>query len=284
MTLIIILITLGVEFFTHKLAPLRAFSWLKSYALWFRNTFASIDGTLTLFLLLTPIILLLWLLLSSVNTPLWLLLAALTLWYTLGPATITPQITDYLDAIERGNNEAAMRHAEHLSGNSSSIENIEQLHQHVINGILTSTHERITATLFWFIILGPIGALLYRCNEQIKLISWENEQLNFMYEATQRLHLILGWVPTRLTAFSFALGGSMADTLACWKHYHGEWQHQFCDHNCGLLIYCGLGALQIPPDSQQNSIENIHNALSLSNRALIIWVSFIAILTLAGFA
>lgn len=282
MTLIITLICIAIEQFTPKLSQHRNYHWLKQYMLWFRHAFPNLDGTTTLLLILGPIIILGALLFASVNALLWFLLAIFILYYCIGPDNTVIQVTDYLDANERGDIEAAMRYADKLNPYTHEMTTIEQAHQHVINAILTSTSERITAVLFWFLILGPLGALLYRCSEQLMRYSQTNEG-ETLQEAAQRLHFILAWLPTRLTAFSYALGGNMSDAWQNWRHYQSQWAQIYCDDNRGILICSGLGALQIEPSSRENELQNVQCALALANRAIIIWISFIAILTLTGF-
>ena len=283
MTLIIALICIAIEQFTHQLNQIRSFAWLKSYLTWFRNTFPTLEGNLTLVLALTPIIAITILIFASVNTLLWVILAIVTLCYSIGPKNSRLEVTDYCDAVERDDPEAAYLYANRLKPTNDTLKTTEQLNQHVINATLSVSNDRIMAVLFWFLILGPVGALLYRCSSHISLLSREEDLLP-LQESAQRLHYILEWVPARVTAFSYALAGSMNDAVANWRDYSCEWSQCFCNHNCGILVCSGLGALQIPADSQFNDLESVQAALSLTNRALIIWVSFIALLTLAGFA
>lgn len=282
MTLIIALICIAIEQFTHQLSQLRRFGWLQNYLLWFRQLFPNLDGKLLLILILTPIISAISLLFASVNTLLWVILSIVILCYSIGPKNSTVEVTDYCDAIERDDPEAAYLYANALRPASDHLKSTEQFHQHVINATLSLSSDRLLAVLFWFLVLGPVGALLYRCSSQISQFTTD-KSLHSLNESAQQLHHILEWLPARLTAFSYALAGSMNDALSNWREYDKEWSQCFCNHNCGILVCSGLGALQISADSQTNTLENVQAALALTNRALIIWVSFIALLTLAGF-
>ena len=284
MTLIIILICAAIEHFTHQLNRIRRYNWLKQYLLWFRRAFSNLDSTVTLLLALSPIMILGLLLLANVNTTIWFILAIFTLSYSIGPQNTEIQVTDYCDALERDDTEGAALYAEQLRHGQQSMSDTSQLNQHVINAILVNTNERITAVIFWFLLLGPMGALLYRCSERATKYSNDDEQLQILHESAQRLFFILSWLPARLTAFSFALGGSMSDALHNWRNYQCDWEQHYCDSNRGILICSGLGALQIAPDSASNCLENVQFTLALANRALIIWISFLAILSLAGYA
>ncbi len=281
MTLIIILTCIAVEKFTPTISHFRHYHWLKPYMLWFCRACPNLDGTITLLLILIPLIILGVVILSSINLLLWFLLSIAVLCYSIGPKNSDIQVTDYTDAAERGDTEAALHYANELHPYRHEMTKIEQANQYVINTILTSTCERITAVLFWFLILGPLGALLYRCNQQLIHYS-QSENCEALQEAAQRLHTILNWLPARLTAMSYALGGSMSDAWQNWRCYQTEWAQTNCDGNGGILICSGLGALQIEPNSQENDLQNIQCALALANRAIIIWITLIAVLTLAG--
>ncbi len=282
MTLIIILICTAIEQFTQQLNQLRRYNWLKHYLSWFQRTFPNLDGTLSIVLLLLPILGTMVIFIISVNAILLFVLSVLVLSYSIGPKNTNVQATDYCDAMESGDSEAAALFAEKLCGKQMPVNDAEQLNQQVINGILANTHERITSVFFWFLVLGPVGALLYRCSEQLKGFTQDKELQPFQ-QATQRLHFILSYIPARITAFSYALGGSMNDAIKNWRDYNGGQVQCTNNNNCGIVVASGLGALQINHDSESNSIENVRSALALSNRALIIWISFLAILTLAGF-
>ncbi len=281
MTLIIILICIAVEKFTPTISQFRHYHWLKPYMLWFRRACPNLDGTITLLLILIPLIILGVVILSSINLLLWFLLSIAVLCYSIGPKNNATQVTDYTDAAERGDTEAALHYANELHPYRHEMTKIEQANQYVINTILSNTCERITAVLFWFLILGPLGALLYRCNQQLIHYS-QSEDCEELQEAAQRLHTILNWLPARLTAMSYALGGSMSDAWQNWRCYQTEWAQAYGDDNCGILVCSGLGALQIEVNSRENDLQNIQCALALANRAIIIWITLIAVLTLAG--
>jgi adenosylcobinamide-phosphate synthase len=59
--------------------------------------------------------------------------------------------------------------------------------------------------------------------------------------AAARFDDLLGWIPARVTALSYALMGSFEDALHCWRRRIGAWS----DINSGPLLASGFGALHM---------------------------------------
>ena len=74
----------------------------------------------------------------------------------------------------------------------------------VTRAILHIANERIFATIFWFVVLGPFGAMLYR------LISELSKQIDFdeLAEFSKFIHAIMAWIPARMLAAGYALTGN----------------------------------------------------------------------------
>ena len=86
-------------------------------------------------------------------------------------------------------------------------------------GIGKQAYLRTFSVIFWFVILGPLGAVLYRSCRfmQQSLPEMEDLGLDFRTGVNRLLH-ILDWVPVRVTAFTYALSGNFhAATYAWWN-------------------------------------------------------------------
>jgi len=208
------------------------------------------------------------------------LLGLVILVYSIGPRELNRETQDYLDACERGDTEGATLYAAQLTGSAEECQSQAQLNQMVTAAILSEANDRILAVLFWFLILGPVGALLFRLSSQLHRQPQAELDRDFQ-QATHRLYFILNWLPARIAAFSYALGGSMVDALHNIKNYPSQWADKFLDSNTGTLVAAGLGALQIDPQNETDT-QQVLQALALSNRAIIIWISLIAVMTLVG--
>jgi membrane protein required for beta-lactamase induction len=78
-------------------------------------------------------------------------------------------------------------------------------------------HERSFGVLFWFAVLGPVGALTYWflvASTQSDLVSEQNNAS--LSAALNRMHAIAAWIPARLTGFLYALLGNFAAGFGCW--------------------------------------------------------------------
>ena len=141
-----------------------------------------------------------------------------------------------------------------------------------IVNILFQAHYNVFSVLFWFAILGPIGAILYRLT--LLLISTaDNDDLKLAAEKVQQ---VLEWLPVRIETLAYALISHFVVVVACWV------KHIFTglDNNKKLLASCGFAALQNHKNEQQRiKIADIRSeTLALVDRALIVWLVIIALI------
>ena len=111
-----------------------------------------------------------------------------------------------------------------------------------IESVLENGADAIFAPLFWFIIAGPTGAILYRLTNTLDAMwGYKNTQYFYFGWATARFDDFLNWVPARLTALSYALLGKSLDAFKCWKNQ----AHLLDSPNAGPVMTAGAGALDI---------------------------------------
>lgn len=280
MSLIAILLGLLVERFLGALHELRRFDWLASLSHWSRRQ--AKDGLLGYIITLAPVVVIL--MLAFWLLPGWLdfALGVLVLIYSLGPYNLNDQSRSFLEAMERNDTEAAAWYAQRLAGGQALPMQPEQLCQHVTETLLIQHNDRTLAVLFWFVVLGPVGAALYRISSQLRQLT-SDETSEFSILARQFNHL-LAWLPTRLTALAYALSGSLNDTLINWRNAAQSGNPLWKDSNDRLLAHTGMGALMLTGQtiSNDNCTQQTEQALGLINRATIIWVCVIAVMTIAG--
>lgn len=282
MFLLTILISLALEKFVPALDRLRGIQWFHRYAAWLRKTLQGTRegrGSLTVLTTVLPPVLLVGGAQYLLNEMLWLfsfLLSLVVLVYALGPRDMQRQVQAYLAAREKGDEREEQAVLQKLLPFDVPTSGVARMDA-VLDMIFVLTHERAVAVFFWFVLLGPMGAIFYRLVSE--LITRPPQGVNADYCLTiSRLHMVLAWLPAHLSALSFALVGSFAHALHAWR--------ETSIRDVAMLPVChqyvvrtGRAALQLEELSGE---EAIRQALALCQRSLISWVTILALLTLSG--
>lgn len=127
-----------------------------------------------------------------------------------------------------------------------------------IEQALVASHRHVFAPLFWFSVLGPGGALLYRLSGFYGQ-RWGRsspEATDRFGEFSAKIFGWLDWIPVRLTAAAFAVVGDFEDAVYCWRTQAGNWP----DPASGILLASGGGALGIKLG------QPLHDALNIDDR------------------
>lgn len=91
--------------------------------------------------------------------------------YSLGRGDLVADVKNYLEFVRKGDNVAATLWLENFRGkplrgvdsmHDGVIDDWKTLHTKALKAIAYRSFERNFAVIFWFVIIGPFGALLYR--------------------------------------------------------------------------------------------------------------------------
>jgi adenosylcobinamide-phosphate synthase len=165
-----------------------------------------------------------------------------------------------------------------------------------IEGLFSDALRHLLGVIFWFVLLaplGPVGAVLYRLTDSIAG-QWKTEALGEFAHFAQRMMHILDWLPTRITALSFAVAGDFEDAVYCWRSQAADW----ADHNQGILLASAAGALGVklgmPLNLSRGEVwrpelglgddadsSYLNSAISLNWRVLTIWLLLLLLMALA---
>jgi membrane protein required for beta-lactamase induction len=284
MTLIFILIALGLDFFLGGLERFRNYNWftalfyilekrLGQYKFW--------DGSFGLLLLLALPILGLILIVSVLDNWSSILEGVFTLLiliYCLAPEALDNRLDNFITAIDEGDAENISTLSDELI-DVNVIDDEDANEKAVIKSALIEAHKRSFAVIFWFLILGAVGALLYR------LVDEMSDELNDIRggfaDSTNVLLNILEWPSTRIMIIAMALAGSLGDVFSSWE----KSEHLSFDVNADVLTKAGISALQYIPEIDLPDREKsywIGELKSLINRTLIICLAILGIMTLSG--
>ncbi len=144
-------------------------------------------------------------------------------------------------------------------------ENEDQTQKTILEQYLVKVNGQLFAVLFWYILGGPIAALLYR------LVSLCRPIEAVRLQATQ-ITDVLDWIPARLSVLLFLLVGNFQRGFSLFMHYLPAKPAL----NDRILGECGLLAVQT---SEANEVS-IVDAEKLVEHAAFVLLVFIALFTL----
>lgn len=195
------------------------------------------------------------------------------LFFAFGRGDLKTNARHYRDDLARGDVQAAWHDAArlHACRPGSSAENWPELHDQVIEGASYKYFERYFPVLFWFVLLGAPGALLYRLTALAAVARLGEERC-----AATSLRL-LEWLPLRLLGLAFALMGDFATAMREWRATLFDTASSSAQV-LARLVRAALGTNPAP--SIQQGAAEIDALAALYFRALILSLGMIALLIL----
>lgn len=214
MTIVIVLLGLLISHFFARIKRFRDFRWLIGLIARLRARWPGRDWLAMVAVLLLAV-LLAWLIAALMSLwlglPGWLLFSLLVLVYTLGPRDLDRDV----EAL-RADDDPAPDPGLIVRARRSMRMDAETSGQEAGAAVLHAALSRWFGILFWFVVLGPAGALLYRFNRvalQIEALSaGEMEWL-------VRLRLVLDWPVLVLTVLAAGLCGDLDRVNQARKDY-----------------------------------------------------------------
>lgn len=272
MRLIVILICIAIIRYSQTSHTSERYAWLQRYAATVAGFMKGLNESWLLTLIvIAPILAIAWILQTILFSGFFYIFGFLysifILWYCLWPISLDAQL------------EINIQQCLATSTTPDSRPLSTQL--------LIDANNQIFAVLFWFMVLGPIGAIAYRLISELVLLK-NNEQNNedvselagvenfsLLNKASSTLLNLLDWIPARLAALGYVITGNFSTGFAQWCQY----ALQGLQSNRELLATTGLAAMNadmnVTPD-----FEEARGMLRLIERTLVVWLIVIAIFTL----
>ncbi|HET9404888.1 MAG TPA: CobD/CbiB family protein [Burkholderiales bacterium] len=218
------------------------------------------------------------------------------LYLTMGFRRFSHYFTEIQQALRAENLATARESLGKWRGESASWLNAAEIARVAIEQGLLASHRHVFGTLFWFVALGPAGAVLYHASA-VLAESWgaraDAEHIEFGRFAS-RAFFWIDWVPARLTAASFAVVGDFEDAAYCWRTQAAAWYTQ----SHGILLAAGGGALGVRlgdvlhqdgepkfrpvlGTGDEADVDHMEYAAGLIWRALVLWMFLILLVSLA---
>jgi membrane protein required for beta-lactamase induction len=219
--------------------------------------------------------------------------AVVVLLVSFGPRDLRDEVDDYLDALDRGDRDEAARRAKELL-EADAAGRGAGLREAVEEAIFVQANNRIFGVVFWFLVLGPAGAWMFRVSDLMRRrAAFESSRLGTPVAARSfgsalaLIHGLLAWIPARLAAGAYALAGSFEDAVGSWRVAVDQVSEGILDRSEDLLARVGKGSLQpslsaVAPEALDSAAAT--GAWRIVSRSVWIWLAVVAVLVLAGSA
>lgn len=273
MTFIITLISLIIERF-FDWSHIRQWRWFMRYQTWVGTRLSAWPAWLILSLSILPMVILVAVINSLLTGVLFgvlkLLFGVMVVMYCLGPQNFWAQIYVCVMEMNKDDPRAAMEKVQDIFG-IALPQDTQAFHHAFTNAMFIEGNRRVFAVLFWFIVLGPAGAVLYRLVDLCKAKGVAVTQI------AQTVDHWLDWLPVRVYTLFFALAGHFTQVIRHWRM--GFFAAPIA--NDALVTQSGVAALdvleaeRIPEDGTAEQ-----ETLSLLDRVFVISLVVLAIIVL----
>jgi AmpE protein len=166
----------------------------------------------------------------------------------------------------------------------------------LVAGVFHGALERWFGVLFWFVLLGPFGAALYRLTQLGATPGYAARMPVAHAAAYARLKQILDWPVAQLMTLGLALAANFDAVLDAWRGWHAERAQPWYALDTGFLDAAARVSVDIevaeerdeayaidaPPPSAP-ALPALKDAMSLVWRLLLLWLAVLALFVLAGF-
>ncbi len=294
-TLLAVIVALAIGHLAPDIASgVRQYGWYGGWLRWLNAQFPEGSfwrGSYGIALALVVPLLVVGLFQLALEQPLWgfvgLLLDIAVLFYCWGPRDLDLDVAAVLDAPDaaarRANAARLWPHGEAARLDGPSL----------VEAVFRNALRRWFGVLFWFCLLGPFGALLYR----LSVLAVERDDTHLAHDTATGAKTwlaILEWPVTQLMTLALALVGNFDSVLAAWREdgafgLHGNLLNAAARASVRSEIaeevadYAESGVSASTAMAEVfGELPELRDAMSLVWRILILWLATIALFVIAG--
>ena len=160
----------------------------------------------------------------------------------------------------------------------------------LVEAVFRSALRRWFGVLFWFLLLGPVGGLLYR----LAALASEGEFARHLPPATlagvRSLLGLLDWPVAQLMTLAMALVGNFDTVFNAWRAAGGnqwQWESDFLGQAARASVRSEL-AEEAEEYAEEGMVQamrelpELRDAMSLVWRILLLWLAVLALFVIAG--
>ncbi len=282
-TFLAIILVIAAGYAAADLARWRDFSWLqRTLARWMDGASHSAYRAAGLALLLVLGCLLLQALLSHVLFGLpGFAFATVVLYFCWGPRDLDADIDDVLKAPDSDRRHAA---AQALRPDPA-IQPLPVEAVALVEATFASALSRWFGVLFWFVVLGPAGALGYRVVQLLaRNAAFRPSMDDAQNEVLERTLRLLDWAPAHLLALTLALVSDFDAVIKTWREYHAAHGKGYFTLDLGFLGSLARAGVDADVEAGDGYAQDVGDPLlsltdaqRLLRRVLVAWLALLAL-------
>ncbi|MEJ7805406.1 MAG: adenosylcobinamide-phosphate synthase CbiB [Telluria sp.] len=168
---------------------------------------------------------------------------ALLLYFSLGLRSLREHNLPIAQALACGDLAQARLLTARIVSRDTAMASEADLAKASTESLLENGNDAVFGTLFWFIVAGGAGAIMFRLANTLDAM-WGYRSARFLQFgcAAARIDDALNFIPARLTAVSYVLLGSAhRSAWRCWRQQARHWPSP----NAGPVMASGAGALGV---------------------------------------
>ena len=215
----------------------------------------------------------------------------LALYLAIGLRSLAEHAEPIADALEADDLPRAREHVGRIVSRDTRDLDEEGVSRAASESMLENGSDAVFAALFWFVVAGAPGVVLYRLSNTLDAM-WGYRTPRFLRFgwAAARLDDLLNYLPARLVALTYALCGQTALALRCWREQAPTWDSP----NAGPVMAAGAGALGLalggaaiyhgelhrrPPlgEGAAPAAADIRRALQLVQSGVAVWLVLLCV-------
>lgn len=280
-------------------AALREHGWFRAWLGWLDARLgdsAAWRGPFGIALALAPWLLLValvqWLLHDVLFGLPWLLFAVAVLFHAWGPRDLDRDVEAVLAATDA----QARRTAAARLWPDSRRDQAELRPAAVVGAVFDAALRRWFGVLFWFVLLGPVGALGYRLTALVAEDAVAARLPDGLVAGARTLLAVLDWPAAQLATLALALVGNFDVVIGAWKDAGGAALRP----DPGFFTAAGRAGVrsELADEAEEYAVAGVaagsalvhtlgplpelRDAMSLAWRALLLWLAVIALFVIAG--
>ena len=144
-------------------------------------------------------------------------MGAVILYFTITPRALCRDGMEIYHLLKAGDIVAARKRLSWIVGRDTENLDESDIARGTVETIAENTTDGIISPLFWFLLFGPVGAMVYRAgNTMDSMLGYKNDRYLYFGRFAARLDDVLNYIPARITFLLFV--ASSAILKLDWKN------------------------------------------------------------------